>query len=258
MRIATWNINGMKARLEYVPHFLREVAPDLLGLQELKMTDAQFPHEALRPLGYHAVTHGQKSWNGVAVLSREPVEVLQAGLPGQEEMGARLLSVRAPGGLRFTTVYCPNGKSVDHADYGRKLEWFDALGGWVESLDADADAVLCGDFNIVPAPIDSWDEARLGGGIFHTEAERARFGRLLDHGLHDAWRRARPDDPGHSWWDYRAGAFHKRQGLRIDLVLTTGRLAERVVDVGLDRRWRKKIDGLVPSDHTPVWVDLGD
>ncbi len=257
MRIATWNINGMNARADYVPHWLRAVQPDLVGLQELKMTDDKFPRGQLEELGYHATTFGQKSWNGVAVLSREPVEALQRGLPGQEEQGARLLSVKTPE-LTFITVYCPNGKSIEHPDYQAKLAWFDALRAYLEEHhDPSEPLVLTGDFNIVPAPIDSWNEAKLSGHIFHTEAERARLDALMAWGLSDAWRTHRPEDPGHSWWDYRAGAFHKRQGLRIDLVLITAPLAARIAGADLSRDWRKKIDGLTPSDHAPVWVDLG-
>ncbi len=255
MRIATWNINGMRARVDYAQRWLEDVKPDVVGLQELKMEDHKFPHEVFRELGYEAQTLGQKSWNGVAVLSREGAEVLQAGLPGQDELGSRLLSVRT-GGITFVTVYCPNGKTLEHADYGRKLAWFDALADWLEETHEPTEPlVLTGDFNIVPAPIDSWSGDE-GAGIFHTEAERARMRRLLDWGLTDLWRELRPDDPGHSWWDYRAGAFHKRRGLRIDLVLGTRPIAESATEAYVLRDWRKKIDGLTPSDHAPVWVDL--
>jgi len=256
MRLATWNINGMKARLDYLLHYLREVQPDLIGLQELKMVDESFPRDALQGAGYEAITHGQKSWNGVAVLGRIPMEPVQVGLPSQEHMGARLLSVRA-GGLEFTSVYCPNGKTLEHADFACKLAWLDTLAAhFEERCTAGADLVLCGDFNVVPAPIDSWDEATLGGGLFHTEEERSRVGRLLECGFRDAFREAHPEDPGHSWWDYRGGAFHKRQGLRIDLLFATPAIAQRVTGAHVERRWRKKIDGLTPSDHAPVWLDL--
>lgn len=258
MQIATWNVNGLRARLDFVKHWLAERAPDVVGLQELKMQDAQFPHADFEAAGYRAITHGQKSWNGVAILSREPAEVLQVGLPGQDELGARLLSARV-GGVDFVTVYCPNGKTVDHEDFGGKLAWFDALATWLETHRDPADPlVLTGDFNIVPAPLDSWNEAKLNGGIFHTVEERARLQRLLDWGLVDLWRQLLPDDPGHSWWDYRAGAFHKRMGLRIDLVLGTAKVAARASEAHLSRDWRKKVEGLTPSDHAPVWVDLAD
>ncbi|MGE0790887.1 MAG: exodeoxyribonuclease III [Sandaracinaceae bacterium] len=256
MRIATWNINGMNARGDYLKHWLRAVTPDLVGLQELKMTDDKFPAAELEALGYRATTHGQKSWNGVAVLSRGDVEVIQRGLPTQEDAGARLLSVRQ-GDLTFVTVYCPNGKTVEHEDFGMKLAWYDALIGYLEAeLDPNAPLVVTGDFNVVPAPIDSWNEEKLHGRIFHTEPERERIQRLLDWGLVDAWRAVHPSEPGHTWWDYREGAFHKRQGLRIDLVLVTRPVMDRVEGAHLSRDWRKKVEGLTPSDHTPVWIDL--
>jgi exodeoxyribonuclease-3 len=256
MRIATWNINGMRARRDLLLHWLRARSPDVVGLQELKMTDDQFPHEALHALGYRAVIYGQKAWNGVAVLIREPAEaqVIQAGLPGQDEMGARFLTVNV-GGLAFTTVYCPNGKSTDHADFPRKLAWLDML---VEHFGSrlGSDAVVCGDFNVCPAAIDSWAEDLLAGRIFHTEAERTRFQRLLGCGLVDLFRAKYPDTQAYTWWDYRGGAFHKRQGLRIDLLLGTPGVAGRVRNVEIDREYRKKQDGLTASDHAPVLADL--
>lgn len=256
MRIATWNINGMKARLDYMQHWLRAVAPDVVGLQELKMEDGKFPHEAFAELGYRALTHGQKSWNGVAILSREEAKIRQVGLPGQEELGARLLSAEV-GGLTFITVYCPNGKTLQHDDYQRKLAWYDALRAWIASEHGPDDpVVLTGDFNIVPAAIDSWSEEKLGGEMFHTVEERAQLSALLDWGFVDLYRTLLPEEPGHSWWDYRAGAFHKRRGLRIDLVLGTAPIANRAKEAHVVRDWRKKIDGLTASDHAPVWVDL--
>ena len=258
MRIATWNINGMNARFDYIGHWLKDVQPDVVGLQELKMEEHKFPFDGFAELGYQAVIHGQKSWNGVAVLSEEPAEVLTAGLPGQDELGSRLLSTKV-GGITFVTVYCPNGKTVTHDDFQGKLAWFDALASWLEAEhDPSEPLVLTGDFNIVPAPIDSWNEKKLKGAIFHTDEERARLQRLFDWGLVDLWRQLKPDDAGHSWWDYRAGAFHKRLGLRIDLVLGTEAVAARANDATLLRDWRKKVEGLTPSDHAPVWVDLED
>ena len=256
MRVATWNVNGLRARIDFVRLWLREREPDLVGLQELKLTDDQFPHDALAEEGYRAVTHGQKSWNGVAVLSREPVEVVQQGLPGQADFGARLLTARA-GELSFTTVYCPNGKHVGHDDYPRKLAWFDALIDHVAKTHAGGGAaILCGDFNICPTALDSWNEERFAGEIFHTDAERERMAGLAGQGWQDLYRRLHPDTQAFSWWDYRGGAFHRKQGLRIDFLLATAAAAERVRSVEIDREWRKKRDGLTASDHAPVWADL--
>ena len=255
MRIATWNVNGLRARLDFVLHWLRDRSPDIVGFQELKLADEQFPHEVFGELGYHAATHGQKAWNGVAVLAREPLEVTRRGLPGQAEFGARLISARA-GGLGFTTVYVPNGKSVEHADYPRKLEWLDALAAHIGGAGNRGGAVLCGDFNICPAPIDSWDEARLKGSIFHTDEERRRFRALLDAGLLDLYREIHPDRQAFSWWDYRGGAFHRKQGLRIDFLLGGRDVLERLRSIEIDREYRKKKDGLTASDHAPVIADL--
>jgi exodeoxyribonuclease III len=269
MRVATWNVNGLRARQDLLLHWLRARRPDLVGLQELKLQDEQFPHDALAAEGYGALTYGQKSWNGVAVLFRRAegdaegglrAEVAQRGLPGQEALGARLLGVdvEAPdGALAFTTVYCPNGKHLAHEDFGRKLAWLDALAAHLASAASpERSLVVCGDFNVCPGPLDSWNEEELRGSIFHTDEERARLRRLRDWGLVDAFRELHPDTQAFSWWDYRGGAFHRKQGLRIDLVLATRPVMARVRGAEIDREYRKKHDGLTPSDHAPVWLDL--
>ena len=256
MRIATWNINGLRARLDFVLHWLRARQPDVVGLQELKLEDDQFPHVAFEAEGYHAVTHGQKAWNGVAILARKEPEVERRGLPGQDEFGSRLITARI-GDLQFTTVYCPNGKSIHHDDYPKKLAWYDSLAAYLdETLDRDGQSVLCGDFNICPAPIDSHNEQALHGAIFHTDDERERFRALLDRGLIDLFRDRHPDEQIFSWWDYRAGAFHRHLGLRIDMLLATPSVRDRVQAVETDRDYRKKKDGLTASDHAPVIATL--
>lgn len=254
MRIATWNVNGLRARLDFVKLWLEARRPDVVGLQELKTEDSEFPFETFSELGYAAVVHGQKAWNGVAVLSREPAEVILRGLPGQEDAGARLLRVRV-GGIDFTTVYCPNGKAVDHPDYAAKLAWFDALAAYWRDASAGADRVLCGDFNVVPAALDSW-RGDVSDYIFHTPAERARFDALTAQGLFDLFRARHPDRQAFSWWDYRGGSFHRGQGLRIDLVLASRSVLERVERIEIDRDFRKKQQGLTASDHAPVYADL--
>jgi exodeoxyribonuclease-3 len=256
VRVATWNVNGLKARLDFLLLWLREREPDVVGIQEIKLADEQFPHEAFEKAGWHALVHGQKAWNGVAILSRAPAKLLHRGLPGQEARGARLLGAEV-GDLAFTTLYVPNGKSVDHEDFPAKLAWLDALAAHVErTLDPERPAILCGDFNVCPAALDSWNEAELRGSIFHTDEERGRFARLLERGFHDAFRERHPELQAFSWWDYRGGAFHRRQGLRIDLVLATRPAMERVRAAEIDREWRRKRDALLPSDHAPVLVDL--
>jgi len=257
MRVATWNVNGLRARLAFLEHWLAARSPDMVGLQEIKIVDEQFPHPALEAAGYHAVVHGQKSWNGVAVLARDDLEVVARGLPGQEALGARFLHVRRAD-LDFITVYCPNGKHVGHDDFPRKLAWYDALAAYLESrLDPGRPTIVGGDFNVCPAAIDSWDPEEHAGRIFHTDEERARFQRLLDWGLTDAYRALHPDARTFSWWDYRGGAFHRNHGLRIDFLLATAAAMERVRSVEIDRDYRKKKDGLSASDHAPVVAELG-
>ena len=258
MRIATWNINGLRARLPFVVHWLRERKPDVVALQELKLVEEQFPHEIFGDEGYQAFVLGQKSWNGVAVLSRRGGEVLQRGLPGQEAAGARCLAVLVED-LVVTSVYCPNGKSVGHPDFPRKLEWFDALCEHLRTRwDSGEAFVLGGDFNLCPTPLDSWNETGLRGQIFHTDEERERFQRILDWGLRDLFRLRFPDTAAFSWWDYRGGAFHKRQGLRIDFLLGTESVAQRLESAEIDREYRKKKDGHTASDHAPVMAELAE
>ena len=256
MKIATWNVNGLRARLDYLLMWLSDRQPDVVGLQELKVTDELFPHDAFESLGYKAVTHGQKSWNGVAVLSRLPIEWVESGLPGESDFGSRLIRARVGSGedvLDFTTLYCPNGKNTDHDDFPRKLAWFDSLRAWAaDVVSANENAVLCGDFNIVPSALDSWNDDEFAGSIFHTEVERDRMKALADLGLSDLYRELLPDEQAFSWWDYRGGAFHRKHGLRIDFILGTNRVVERLKSVEIDRDYRKKKEGLTASDHAPV------
>jgi exodeoxyribonuclease-3 len=256
MRIATWNINGLRARFDFLLHWLRARQPDIVGLQELKLTDESFPYAELEAAGYRAVAHTQKAWNGVAILSREQPVMRQQGLPGEEELGARLISASVSG-LLFITVYCPNGKDLGHPDFPKKLHWLDALARFLkEQHHANEPIVLCGDLNLCPTALDTWNEVGLRGEIFHTDEERARFQNLIDWGLRDLYRELLPEGRMFSWWDYRAGAFHKNQGLRIDFLLGSQRVRERVRSVEIDREYRKKKDDLVPSDHAPVFADV--
>jgi exodeoxyribonuclease-3 len=255
VKIATWNVNGLRARIDYLRLWLEQRQPDVVGLQELKMVDESFPHTEIEALGYRAITHGQKSWNGVAVLSRLPMETVQVGLPGQAEFGSRLLTVRVDDRLDFTTVYCPNGKTLEHDDYPAKLAWFDDLASYWQNQGSES-AVLCGDFNIVPTALDSWMGEEGEGHLFHSVEERARLERLLSQGLIDLYRLHEPGAQTFSWWDYRGGAFHRKQGLRIDLLLGTRQIADRLQSAATDRDFRKKQEGLTASDHAPVTADL--
>jgi exodeoxyribonuclease-3 len=256
VRVATWNVNGLRARQDFLLHWLGARQPDVVGLQELKLETAQFPHEVFAKLGYRAAVLGQKSWNGVAILAREEPAVVRRGLPGQEARGARLLTADVLG-LRVTTVYVPNGKDALHEDFAAKLAWLDALAAAV-SEDAGGPALLCGDFNVCPAALDSWNDAAFRGQIFHTDAERQRMQALHAAGWRDLFRERHPARQAFSWWDYRGGAFHRGQGLRIDLLLGSAALLPRLREVEIDRDYRKKQEGLAASDHAPVWADLAD
>ena len=255
MRIATWNVNGLRARLDFILHWLRSRAPDVVGMQELKVTDDEFPHAAFEECGYQVATHGQKGWNGVAIASKLPLEVEERGLPGQSDAGARLIRARIAD-LSFATVYCPNGKDLDHADFPMKLAWYDSLRDYVATVDPATPFALGGDFNIVPEPVDCWRGEAADGTIFCTEDERRRYQALLDLGLTDLFRHLRPDAQRFSWWDYRGGAFHRGMGLRIDMLLGSSAVAERTRQVVIDREYRRKQDGLTASDHAPVYADL--
>ena len=265
MRLATWNVNGLRARLEFMTLWLEARNPDVVGLQELKTPTEDFPHDHFAELGYHALVHGQKSWNGVAILTKEPAELVIAGLPGEDASGSRLITARVGNGIEFTTVYCPNGKSVAHADYPKKLAWYDSLTAHFRSgVSPDKGQgegepvrrILCGDFNSVPRPLDSWRGEAGDGEVFHTVDERQRLEALMDAGLTDLYRARYPDRDAYSWWDYRGGSFYRNQGLRIDFILGTPAISEVLQDITIDRDFRKKKDGLTASDHAPVFADL--
>lgn len=256
MRIATWNINGVRARIDYIQIWLNERQPDLVGFQEIKAVDTDFPTEAFLELGYQVHTHGQKSWNGVAFLAKENIEVTQRGLPGQEDNGARLIACDA-GDLTYVCVYCPNGKDVDHTDFQMKLAWYESLNSFCSSqLESGRDFLIGGDFNICRTSQDSHCGEKGDGKIFHTEAERTALNALLDLGLSDIYRTKYPDSDAFSWWDYRAGGFQRNLGLRIDLLLGTDGILDRTTEITIDRDFRKKKEGLTASDHAPVFVDL--
>lgn len=258
MRIATWNVNGIRARSQRLAEWLAERQPDVACLQELKLTEDEFPHLELRASGYHAVLVGQQAWNGVAVIAKERPEVTVRELPGTAEHGARFVAAKVAG-IEVASIYAPNGKSVGHPDFPLKLAWFDRLAEYVESrADRDAPLVLGGDFNVAPTDLDSFGGVRMRGRGHHTDEERRLVTRLREAGLVDLFRARYPDDPGYSWWDYRAGCFHKNQGLRIDLLFATPAVADRVTEVFVDREYRKKgkPSGSIPSDHAPLVAEL--
>lgn len=260
MRLATWNINGVRARLNFVSLWMKEREPDVVGFQELKSEDQNFPHEFFADLGYEVHTHGQKSWNGVAIAARRglKVEILQRGLPGQEENGARLITALLDG-ITYTSVYCPNGKNPEHDDFQMKLEWFDSLCEyWLKLIEKYPASAIGGDFNIVPAPRDSWRGKEGDGAMFHTASERDRLRKFVDLNLHDLFRELNPGSAQQSWWDYRGGAFERSQGLRIDMIYGTPQIRARTESVSIDRSFREKKVDMTPSDHVPVVADLVD
>ncbi len=256
MRVVTWNVNSLRARLERVEEWLREVQPDVLCMQETKLADDAFPALTFEALGYECAHHGQGQWNGVAILSKVGLSDVVANFaPGIEpDPDARVITATC-GGVRVTCCYVPNGRSLDDDHYVYKLSWLDRLHAHLlADTDPGADVIVTGDFNIAPDDRDVYDPAKLVGATHVSEPERERLQTLLDWGLVDLFRHQYPDAASvYSWWDYRAGDFHQGRGLRIDLVLGSRSVTDRLEWSTVDRNARK---GQSPSDHAPVIVDL--
>ncbi len=255
LRLATWNVNSLLARMARLEEWLGRVRPDVLCVQETKLTDGAFPHEELRRLGYDSVSDGDGRYNGVAILSRVGIEDVSRGFsgePGMPERERRAIAARC-GGVRVWSVYVPNGRTLDSPYFAFKLAWLQALGMAVkEELAGRRPLAVCGDFNVAPTDDDVWDPAVFVGSTHVTPQERGRLRELLDAGLTDVHPRALKGRP-FTYWDYRAGNFHKGFGMRIDLVLLDAALAAGVADAYIDRDARK---GTRPSDHAPVVVEL--
>jgi exodeoxyribonuclease III len=256
VRIATWNVNSLKARMDRVEAWLVDVAPDVVCLQETKLADAAFPALSFQALGYEAAHHGEGRWNGVAILSRVGLEDVETGFgPDDPDPEARLLWATC-GGIRVATAYVPNGRALDHDHYRYKLGWLAQLKAHLEAnCRADSAVVVAGDFNIAPTDDDVWDASKFVDATHTSPAERRALQEIVDWGLVDTFRQVCPEPGLFSWWDYRAGRFHKHEGMRIDLVLGSASVAERVRFATIDRNARK---GQQPSDHAPVIVDLAD
>jgi exodeoxyribonuclease-3 len=255
MRLATWNVNSLKVRMPRVEAWLAEVAPDVVCLQETKLSDAAFPHLAFSALGYESAHHGQGQWNGVAVLSRVGLDAVAPGFPdgAPADPDARLIAATC-GGIRVHSVYVPNGREVGHDHYRYKLAWLDRLRALLAATSGPDDpVVVAGDFNVAPADADVWDPAAFVGSTHVTPAERDELAELEAWGMHDLFRHLHPDAGLFSYWDYRAGDFHQHRGMRIDLVYGTAPLRDRTTFAVVDRNARK---GQLPSDHAPVLVDL--
>jgi exodeoxyribonuclease-3 len=254
MRIATWNVNSIRARLERLLGYLSQARPDVLCLQELKCTDDAFPKAELLDAGYQSVVLGQKTYNGVAILSREPAKDVVLGLQdGEDDTQSRLIAATVSG-VRILSLYAPNGQSVDSPAFTYKLEFYARLKRYLERRHPRTEPlVLTGDFNVAPEPIDVYDPKVWEGQTLFTLKERQALQELASFGLQDTFRRHHPEGGRFSWWDYRMLAFPKNRGLRIDHLFATAPLMERCVAADIDREARK---GKLPSDHAPVWADF--
>ena len=255
MRIATWNVNSLKVRMERALEWVSYAGPDVLCLQETKLGDAAFPHMAFSALGYDSVHHGSGQWNGVAILSRVGLESPVMGFAdgADPDPDTRLISARC-GAVHVSSVYVPNGRSVGSDHYVYKLSWLARLERHRDVLTSPEEQVaVCGDFNIAPEDKDVWGPAAFVGSTHVTPEERAALAHLEDWGLVDAFRSRWQDDRLYTYWDYRAGDFHEHRGMRIDLALVSRPLADKVTWSLVDRNARK---GKLPSDHAPLFVDI--
>ncbi len=277
MRIATWNVNSLKARMERVEEWLAQRSPDVLLMQETKLSDEAAPAMPFSMAGYELLHHGEGRWNGVAIASRVGIEGVVTNFgdgpvrrsPGADAIvealeaeaseapadEARMVSAVC-GGIRVVSIYAPNGRALDTPFYRAKLAWFERLARWLhEECDPAQPVVIGGDFNVAPEDIDVYDMADFAGSTHVSPAERAAVAALRDWGLVDAYRLHHPEPGKFSWWDYRAGNFHKGLGMRIDQLYVTAPVAARCVSAEIDRDARK---GKLPSDHAPVYIDLSD
>jgi exodeoxyribonuclease-3 len=267
MRVATWNVNSLRARLEKVQWWLERASPDVLLMQETKLGDGEAPVQAFRNAGYELVHHGQGQWNGVAIASRIGagrvtrnfgLEAAQETRGAEDEVNpfaeARMVGAMC-GEVFVVSLYAPNGRSVDSPHFRAKLEWFQRLSQWLSEAAADVkDIILGGDFNVAPADIDVWDPAACQGGTHVSPPERAAFQKLCQSGLTDIYRLHHPLGGRYTWWDYRGGNFHRNIGMRIDHLLISTPLVQRAVWTEIDREARKGKP--MPSDHAPLVLDL--
>lgn len=258
MRIATWNVNSVKVRIEPLVRWLKEREPDIVCLQETKCVDEAFPREPIEDLGYNIASHGQKTYNGVALLSKLPLEEVTRGLPGDsdDDQSRYVEAVVSANGraLRVASIYLPNGNPAPGEKYDYKLVWMARLAAHArERLALEEPLVLGGDYNVIPAPADVHDPELWKGDALFLPDTRARFRALCHLGLTDAVR-ASSDEPGlYTFWDHQRNAFAKNNGIRIDHLLLSPQAADRLTAAGIDRAMR---GGEKPSDHVPVWVEL--
>ena len=253
IKIATWNVNSLNVRLPQVLGWLRDQQPDILALQETKLTDSDFPTLDIANAGYHAVFAGQKTYNGVAILSRLPAGEIVTNLPGLDDPQRRVLGATV-GAIRVLNLYVPNGQAVGSDKYTYKLAWLAKLTDWLrDELARYPQLVALGDFNIAPEDRDVHDPTAWAGQVLCSEPERAAFRRLLDLGLQDAFRLFQQEEQSFSWWDYRAAAFRRNMGLRIDHMLVSPALAAVCTACQVDKAPRRLER---PSDHAPVMAEF--
>lgn len=256
MKIATWNVNSLNVRLPQVCDWLAAHRPDVLALQELKLDQDKYPAAALRMMGWHTEWYGQKTYNGVSLISRHPLQDVHCGLPALADDPQRRVIAATVNGVRVINVYCVNGEALDSDKFVYKRRWFAALTDFVrEQMAHYPQLVLLGDFNIAPADNDVYAPDKWRGQIHCSDEERQWFQTLLDLGLTDSLRRVHPDGAHYTWWDYRGGMFQKGLGLRIDHILSSAALAARLTDVKVDteaRAWER------PSDHALVWAEFAE
>jgi len=253
VKLATWNINSIRVRLPQVLDWLKHESPDVLCLQETKVIDAEFPTEELRQIGYTAVYTGQKTYNGVAILSRQPLDAVITNLPGIKDPQRRFIAATS-GTLRVVNVYVPNGEAVGSDKYAYKLSWLKTLQKYMAAeLKANSWLVLVGDFNVAPEGRDVHDPRTWEGRVLFSDKERAAFARLIQEGMIDAFRQFEQPEKSFSWWDYRQGAFRRNRGLRIDHILCSSELVPRCMACRIDKNPRALER---PSDHAPVIADF--
>jgi len=260
MRVATWNVNSLKQRIDTVAAWLSERQPHIVCLQEIKCVDGAFPREPFEALGYNIAVHGQKAFNGVAILSKLPFDEVTPRLPGDDaDAQARFLEAvvsTRTGVARIACLYLPNGNPPDSDKYCYKLKWMDRLIHYArERLAWEEPIILAGDYNVIPTPSDVYDPSAWAGDALFLPQTRARFRALINLGLIDAVRAASDDAGLYTFWDYQAGAWQKNNGIRIDHLLMSPHAADRLVATGIDRHvraWEK------PSDHVPVWADFAE
>lgn len=251
MKIASWNVNSIRSRHDRVVSWLERHEPDVLALQETKVVDDQFPREAIEAAGYHIALFGQKTYNGVALLSREPAQNVVCGFPDDDDDAQRRLIAGTFGGIRVVDVYVPNGQSVESDKFPFKLGWLERLRSFLDGTPATEDLVLLGDFNIAPDQRDVHDPDAFRGQVHFHPKEHEALAHIQAWGLHDLFRLHHEEGGRYSWWDYRRLGFPRNAGLRIDLILGSASLRERCSACEIDRDERK---GAKPSDHAPVWA----